>query len=299
MTLELKLNDALDCIGDFTYNFFWQHKGTKLKPSDRIPGTDHTYEDVVEALRHGEDVYISGNVGKRLGTSMGVDLRYFGGDGGAISNTGSIIVDGDAGSYLGMSMIAGAIYVRGGVKEPLGNVVEVKSDLKGYKKFRSITWLLHHPEELLPPNEYGKDELILEDGILRSTVAARNSIDAKIRVRGDTGISAGILMRKGMLIIEGNAGMNTAALLNGGSVVVLGDAAEFTGVEMRDGVVFVKGECKGYVGARMTGGRIICKMTKPVPPVREEALSSADMKLLTNFGITGVLALNYRRYVHP
>ncbi len=295
--MELKLNTALDCIGDFTYNFLWQHKGTKLKPSERIPGTDHTYEDVVDALREGEDVRISGNVGNRLGTSMGVSLRYFGGDGRAISNTGSIIVDGNAGSYLGMSMVAGAIYVRGRVREPLGNVVEVKSDLKGYKKFVSITWLLHHPEELLPPNEYRKDELILRDGILRSTVAARNHVEAKIRVRGDTGISAGILMRKGLLIIEGNAGMNTGALLNGGSVVVLGDAAEFTGVEMREGVVFVKGICKGYVGARMTGGRIICRMTKPVPPVRDRALTGADIKLLASFGVTGVLALNYRRYL--
>jgi GXGXG motif. len=52
----------------------------------------------------------------------------------------------------------------------------------------------------------------------------------------------------------------------------LGDAEEFLGVEIRKGFVFVKGKCKGFVGAKMNGGRIICRRTKPVPPVKEKAL---------------------------
>ena len=302
--MELKLTAPQDCIGDFTYDFFWQHRGAKLNPADTIPsqlGTSYSYEDVVEALKKGEDVHIKGDTGKRLGSSLGVDLVYFGGSGKEMPRVGSIIVDGDTGSYLGMSMLSGTIYVKGAVKEPLGNVVQVKSDLEGYNKFVSITWLLHHPEEkemgsILEPNEFKEGELLLKDGFLRSTLAARCMKEATVHVKGDVGISAGILMRKGFVLVEGNAGMNAAALLNGGKVVILGDAAEFLGVEMRKGLVFAKGRCKGYVGAKMMGGRLICRRTKSVPPVKEKALEREDLALLLQFGVSGMLAMNYVRH---
>ena len=302
--MELKLSSTQDCIGDFTYNFIWQHKGAKLNPTGTIPsqlGTSYSYEKVVEALKSGEDVHIKGDVGTRLGSSLGVDLVYSGGNGQELPDVGSIVVDGNAGSYLGMSMLSGAIYVKGDVKEPLGNVVQVESDLDGYKKFISITWLLHHPEEqvinaILEPNEFKEGELLLTDGILRSTLAARCMKEATVHVKGDVGISAGILMRNGLVVIDGNASMNAAALLNGGTVVVLGDAAEFLGVELKKGVALVKGNTKGFVGARMTGGKIICRRTKPIPPVRETKLETDDLALLTKFGVSGMLTLNYGRY---
>jgi len=302
--MELKLTSPQDCIGDFTYNFFWQHGGAKLNPTDAIPsqlGTRYSYEDVVEALKNGEDVHIKGDVGTRLGSSLGVDLVYFGGNGKELPGVGCIIVDGNAGSHLGLSMLSGAIYVKGEVTEPLGNVVQVQSDLDGYKKFVSITWLLHHPEErerdaVLAPNEFKDEELILADRILRNTLAARCMKEARVHVKGDVGISVGILMRSGFVLIEGNAGMNAAALLNGGTVVVLGDAAEFLGVELKKGVVFVRGKCKGFVGAKMMGGRIICRRTKPIPPVKEKALEKEDLALLAEFGISGMITLNYGRF---
>ncbi|MDI6811034.1 MAG: hypothetical protein QMD80_05080 [archaeon] len=302
--MELKLSSPQDCIGDFTYNFFWQHRGAKLNPTDIIPsqlGTSYSYEDVVEALKSGEDVHIKGDVGTRFGSSLGVDLVFFGGKGKELPEVGSIVVDGNAGSYLGMSMLSGALYVRGEVTEPLGNVVQVESDLEGYKKFVSITWLLHHPGEqkmhtLLTPNEFNDGELLLTDGIPRSTIAARCMKEATVHVKGDVGISAGILVRKGLVVIEGNADMNAAALLNGGTVVILGDAAEFLGVEMKRGVAFVKGNAKGYVGAKMTGGRIICRRTKPLPPVKKKKLEKGDLALLARFGVSGMLTLNYGRY---
>lgn len=302
--MELKLASPQDCIGDFTYNFIWQHRGAKLKPTDTIPsqiGTSYTYEAVVEALKRGEDVHIKGDVGTRLGSSLGVDLVFFGGTGKELPAVGSIIVDGNAGSHLGLSMLAGALYVKGEAAEPLGNVVQVRSDLEGYKKFVSITWLIHHPEEhqaqnLLKPNEFKDGLLILADRIVRNTVAARCREEAMVQVKGDVGLSVGILMRRGLLVVEGNAGMNAAALLNGGTVVVLGDAAEFLGVEMKKGVAFVKGNIKGYVGAHMTGGRIICRRTKPIPPVKEKKLEKEDFELLGRFGLSGMLTLNYGRY---
>jgi len=99
-----------------------------------------------------------------------------------------------------------------------------------------------------------------------------------------------------LVIVEGNAGMNAAALLNGGTVVVLGDVAEFLGVEMKKGVAFVKGNARGYIGAKMTGGRIVCRRTKPIPPVKEKKLEKEDLALLARFGISGMLTLNYGRY---
>ena len=302
--MELKPSSLQDCIGDFTYNFIWQHKGAKLKPEDPIPAqldTSYTYQEVVEALKSGEDVHITGDVGTRIGSSLGVDLVYFGGKGKELPAVGSIIVDGNAGSHLGLSMLAGAIYVKGDVAEPLGNIVQVESDLDGYKKFVSITWLLHHPEErarnaLLTPNEFKDGALVLADRIVRNTLAARCMTDSTVRVKGDVGISVGILMHKGLVVVDGNAGMNAAALLNGGTVVVLGDAAEFLGVELRRGVAFVKGDVKGYVGAKMTGGRIICRRTKPIPPARETKLDREDQTLLSRYGVAGMMAMNYGRY---
>jgi formylmethanofuran dehydrogenase subunit C len=300
--MELKLSSLQDCICDFTYNFIWQHKGAKLDPNNKIPsqlGTSYTYEDAVEALKNGEDVHIKGDVGNRVGTSLGVDLIYFGGTGKELEGVGSIIVDGNTGSNLGMSMLSGAIYVKGEVKEPLGNIVQVQSDLESYKKFVSVSWLLHHPDEmggLLKSNEFEGGELLLKDKVLRSTLSARCRKDMKVRVKGDVGISVGILMRKGCVLIEGNAGMNAAALLNGGKVVILGDAEEFLGIEMKKGLVFVKGKCRGYVGAKMTGGRIICRRTKPIPPVKEKPLKTEDFDFLAESGVSGMLTLNYRRY---
>jgi len=302
--MELKLASPQACIGDFTYNFIWQQRGTKLNPTDAIPsqiGTSYSYEAVVEALKHGEDVRIEGDVGTRLGSSLGVDLVYFGGKGKELPEVGSLIVDGNAGAHLGMSMLSGTLYVKGKVTEPLGNVVQVRSDLEGYKKFISITWLVHHPEKQdehapFEPNEFKDEKLILADGIMRDTVAARCRKDATVQVRGDAGLSVGILMRRGLVIVEGNAGMNAAALLNGGTVVVSGDVAEFLGVEMKKGVAFVKGNARGYIGAQMTGGRIVCRRTKPIPPVKEKKLEKEDLALLGRFGISGMLTLNYGRY---
>ena len=75
------------------------------------------------------------------GSSLGVDLKFFGGKGGSLK-VGSIIVDGNVDTRMGISLVSGAIYVKGAVKEPLGNVIEVGSDRAGYRKYRSITGML-------------------------------------------------------------------------------------------------------------------------------------------------------------
>ncbi|MBC2706576.1 MAG: hypothetical protein HF977_02450, partial [ANME-2 cluster archaeon] len=222
--LTLDISTQMDCLCDFTYNFYWQHKGSELdpdKPVEGQAGTNFTYRDLVEHLTSGKDVRIRGDAGSRLGSSLGVDLKYFGGSGQAL-DAGSIFVDGDAGTRMGISMVSGRIYVSGSVAMPMGNVVEVASGREGYRCLRSITDILHNG---LGDDEFsdsrnlfqeGKKDvpcLVLADGVLRDTVGARCERDARIMVEGDVSLSTGILMRKGTIIIEGNAGMNTGTLL--------------------------------------------------------------------------------------
>jgi formylmethanofuran dehydrogenase subunit C len=144
--LTLDISTQVNCLCDFTYNFYWQHKGSELdpdKPVEGQAGTHFTYRDLVEHLISGKDVQIKGGAGSRLGSSMGVDLKYFGGSGQAL-DAGSIFVDGDAGTRMGISMVSGRIYVSGSVAQPMGNVVEVASVRECYRCFRSITDILHN-----------------------------------------------------------------------------------------------------------------------------------------------------------
>lgn len=295
--MRLELSHPVDCLCDFTYDFFWQHRGSRLSPSACIPnqgGTSYSYQDLVFALKDGEDVSICGNAGKRLGSSLGVDLKFFGGTKKSL-HTGSIIVDGDIDSRVGISMIFGAIYVKGYVKEPMGNVVEVKSDLPGYRKFMSITYLLTEgsDELLLPPNSMEDGCMYLRDGIIRDTIGARLDADRKIIVDGNAGMSTGILMKSGSILIDGDTGMNTGVLLRGGTVIT-GNAGEFAGAYMSGGSLAIRGKAKGFVGANMKGGAIYYKgdaMLQGAP------VDGNEIKMLMRLlEITQVEAMMFRKY---
>ena len=295
--VNLELSYPVDCLCDFTYDFFWQHSGSRLSTSSVIPhqtGTSYTYQDLVFALKNKEDVNLKGNAGKRLGSSLGVDLKFFGGTGKNIK-VGSIIVDGDVDTRMGISMISGAIYVKGIVKQPLGNVVEIVSDRQGYRKFVSITDILTEvpDEKILPPNFLENDCLYLRDGIIRDTIAARLDADRKVIVEGDAGMSTGILMKRGFVWVEGEAGLNTGVLLRGGTVIA-GNAGEFAGAYMKDGVLIVSGKSKGYLGANMKGGTIFYRGDALVQgvPVNEK-----DIKMLIRLlDISKVEAMMFKRY---
>jgi len=310
--MQIKLKAPIDCIGDFTYNFYWQQQGRELAPDDIIPhqqNTNYTYRDIVDALKSGEDLYIKGNVGHRLGSSLGVDLKYFSGSGKALKveteRLGNIFVDGDVDTRMGISQVSSTIYVKGTVKSPIGNVVEVQSDLEGYKKFRSITDILHNGlgnDILLPPNYFDNKNLVIKDKIKRDTIGARCDCNKNIIVMGDVALSNGILMKKGCLYIKGNAGMNTGVLLNGGTVIVDGNVEEFAGTKMREGILIIKGRVKGYLGANMKGGVIFAKNAKPLPQVKQTNLNSNEITMLRKYlKITQIEAMMYKkisRYYH-
>ena len=262
------------CLCDFTFDFYWQHQGSRLDMDQTVSGI--SFRRMVQALSQGETIKILGDAGSRLGSSLGVDLLRLGGKGGPIQATGKIIVDGNVGSHMGLSMLRGAIYVSGEIKSPLGNVVQVQSDLNGYKKFVSATEALEKSMLILEPNTSDKNGLTICDGILRDTLGARNHTGKKICLQGDAGMSTGILMRSGLIEVSGDAGPNTGVLMQGGRIVVRGRAGDFTGAEMKGGEIIVESDAGSFTCARMKGGAVYAKEGKPVPPVRMQMLSSRE-----------------------
>lgn len=288
------------CLCDFTFDFYWQHKGSRLDPDKLI--SSFSFRKLVEELKSGETICIEGYAGSRLGSSLGVDLVKFGGNGGPIEGTGRIIVDGDTGSRMGISMLRGAIYVSGKVERPLGNVIEVETDLSGYKKYISITEALEHSTsspktEILEPNSLDAKGLSICDGILRDTVGARMAAERIISLKGDAGMSTGILMRSGLIDVHGNADRNTGVLMKGGRMVVRGNAGDFTGAEMNGGEMFIAGNAGSYICSKIKGGAIYAKDGKPVPPAKAQILNAAEIANVAKaFELNQMYAMMYKRF---
>jgi formylmethanofuran dehydrogenase subunit C len=297
----LTLKERIESLCDYTYTFTL--KNSRVRPDCIIPsqqGTDYSFKDLVNELRSGGEVRIRGGAGKRLAYSTGVDLKQFGGTGN-VEKAGKLYIDGDVESEMGMGMVSGIIYVKGNVEEPLGNVVEVASDEPGYRKFRSITEILCNGpgKDTLVKNKYDwqKNHLILDDGVLRGTIAARCYCDALVSVEGDAYNGTGFLMRKGTVHIRGDAGMNAGAHLDGGVVVVDGMACEFAGAYMKAGTLILN-DAKGFAGANLKDGLIYAKKKiRVAPPVEELAMSQEDANvMIKHLGIGHVEAMSYHKF---
>ena len=298
--IRVEFGFRVDNLCDYTFNFCWHNR--QLDPDAPIPhqnGTEYTYRDMVDALKGETEVHIKGDVGKRLAQGMGADIRHLGGTGG-IGTASRIFVDGDVGAEAGLGMVAGAVYVSGRVEEPLGNIIEVRSDVEGYRKFVSVTDLLcnHQPEvpvfNSLDPETL---RLVLNDGILRGTLCARCDCPVEVLVEGDAHNGTGLLMRQGTVTVTGDAGMNTGAHLNGGTVVVRGVAGEFAGAYMKGGVLLVGGGM-GYAGADMKGGAILSRRKIATsPPAEKTRITGADMSLIRKLvGAGRFESMRYSKY---
>jgi formylmethanofuran dehydrogenase subunit C len=257
-----------------------------MNPDENVPGNEHTFREVVEHLKKGQNIKILGEVGHRLCSSMGVNLQYFGGDGKDIE-VGNVIIDGNVDSRMGISMARGSIYVKGKIKEPIGNLIELKSDLKDYRKFKSITDIVTNGlnGEKLIGGELSRKRLNIDDGIIRDTVGARLNIDSEIIHYGDVDLSTGILMRKGVVKVNGNAGKNTGALLNGGTVVINGKSDDFSAIEMKKGTLVINGNAGKFMGAQKKNGVILAKKGNPIPPTEQKNLEESDKQLLISLGV--------------
>ncbi|MDP2216168.1 MAG: formylmethanofuran dehydrogenase [Methanolobus sp.] len=301
MPVKIELTASADYLLDYTFNFHWHNKS--LDPDSLIPFQKDTkvrYRDLVMALKNGKDVKITGNVGRNFAYSAGVDVQHLGGSGN-LESAGRIFVDGDVGPEAAMGMVAGTLYVSGSISEPLGNIIEVRSDIENYRKFRSITDIVCNGpgKDFLVSNSYNPDErtLLLNDGILRGTIGARCTRPLTIRVEGDAYNGTGVLMREGMVIVNGNAGMNTGSHLNGGTVAVLGSVGEFAGAYMKCGILAFK-DAKGYIGAGMTRGTIYSRSrVKTNPPVGKVRMGREDAALMHKIMEAGRIdAALYNKY---
>jgi len=292
----LEINAAGErCLCDFTFDFYWQHHGSRLDKDDTVGGI--SFRKMVQALREGGTVRIRGDTGSRLGSSLGVDLLRLGGKGGPIEQTGSIIVDGDVGCHMGISMLRGAIYVSGRILPPLGNVMEAESDLTGYKKFVSVTEVLEKHLAVLPPNDLSDGILTIEDGQIRDTLGARNPTQKSLVLQGDAGMSTGILMRSGLIDVQGDAGPNTGVLMQGGRIVVHGRTGEFTGAEMRAGEIIIEGDAGSFACARMKGGAIYARQGKCVPPARIQNTEGREQAMISRvLDIPLMHAMMYKKF---
>ena len=299
--LEIALTDSVDNLCDYTFNFHWQNQ--ELDPASKVPhqkNTEYTYRELVDELKRGGEVHIIGDVGKRFAYSMGVDLKHFGGS-GTPERAGTLFVDGNIGAEAGMGIVSGLLYVSGEVEQPMGNIMEVESDIDGYRKFRSITDILCNGtgNDVILTNSFDEKEkrMVISDGILRGTLAARCSCQIEIIIEGDAYNGSGLLMQTGSLIIKGNAGMNTGAHLDGGTVVVRGTVGEFAGAYMKKGVLFFQ-DAKGYVGAQMEGGSIYSKKkVKASPPAGKSRMGRDDISLVRKYMDVGrVESMLYNRY---
>jgi len=302
--IEIELLSRVDNLCDYTFDFCWHNR--QFDPDTPTPyqnGTEYTYRDLTDALKMETEVHITGDVGKRLAQGMGADIRHLGGTGGIGTRTTSrIFVDGDVGSEAGLGMVAGAVYVSGMVEEPLGNIIEVRSDVAGYRKFVSVTDLLcNHRHEVpvsnsLDPGGVGL-RLVLNDGILRGTLCARCDCPVDVIVEGDAHNGTGLLMRQGTVTVTRDAGMNTGAHLNGGTVVVRGVVGEFAGAYMKRGVLLVGGGM-GYAGADMKGGAIYSRRKIATsPPAEKTRITGADMSLIRKLvGAGRFESMRYSKY---
>jgi len=293
--IRAELLARVDNLCDHTFN-------CQLDPDAPVPnqnGTEYTYRNMVDALKKETEVHIKGDVGERLAQGMGADIRHLGGTGG-IGTASRIFVDGDVGAEAGLGMVAGAVYVSGRVEEPLGNIIEVRSDVTGYRKFVSVTDLLcNHQPEVPVSNSLDPEtlRLVLNDGILRGTLCARCDCPVEVLVEGDAHNGTGLLMRQGTVTVTGDAGMNTGAHLNGGTVVVRGVAGEFAGAYMKGGVLLVGGGM-GYAGADMKGGAILSRRKIATsPPAEKTRITGADMSLIRKLvGAGRFESMRYSKY---
>jgi len=280
---------------DFTFDFFWQHQGSRLDPDQAVDGFSR--RKLVEALKLGETVHIRGDAGSALGSSLGVDLVKFGGKGGALLNVGCIIVDGNVGKRMGISMLRGAVYIGGLAEEPLGNVIEVETDRTGYRKFISITEVLEKNIQVLDPSVLKDSGLFINDGLSRDTLGARNPTEKTVHVGGNAGMSTGILMSAGQIDVSGGADRNTGVLMRGGRIVVRGQTGDFTGAEMRGGEIFVRSNAGSYACALIKGGSIYARSCKAVPPAREHPLNQNELAALTRIlEPNPIHAMMYKRW---
>jgi formylmethanofuran dehydrogenase subunit C len=132
---------------------------------------------------------------------------------GAKMSGGSIMVEGNAGAYLGCGMQNGTIEVSGDTGLAAGCAMRGgRLDLKGNA------------------GDFLGGALTGERQGMRGGI---------IGIKGNAGDRAGDLMRRGTILIEGDCGDYCASRMIAGTMVVLGQCGAQTGMTMRRGTLFL------------------------------------------------------------
>lgn len=132
---------------------------------------------------------------------------------GARMQSGSITVEGDAGSYLGFQMRGGQLTVKGNVD------AYAASGLAG-----GLLHIQGNAGDFLAAAIVGDKK-----GMQGGTVI----------VTGNAGARAGDQMRRGILLIEGNTGDYCASRMLAGTIGVLGRVGKYAGYGMRRGTLLL------------------------------------------------------------
>lgn len=133
---------------------------------------------------------------------------------GADMTRGRIVVEGDAGAYLGFGMSGGTIEVSGGAGAYAATGMRDGEIRIGGNAGDFLA-------AALPGDHQG-----MRGGI--------------VLVRGDAGDRAGDRMRRGTLLIEGNAGDYCASRMVAGTIAVLGSVGRFPALAMRRGTLLLQ-----------------------------------------------------------
>jgi formylmethanofuran dehydrogenase subunit C len=134
---------------------------------------------------------------------------------GAGMQSGTLMVNGDAGAYLGLGMSAGRIRVSGSTGifagcEMEGGTIEIGGD--------AGDWL---------GGALAGDKQGMRGGL--------------IHVRGNAGDRAADRMRRGIVLIEGDAGAYLGSRMLAGTVIVKGDIGPQPGFALKHGTLLVTG----------------------------------------------------------
>lgn len=127
--------------------------------------------------------------------------------------TGSITVEGDAGAYMGIGMLGGAIHVTGNAGiftacEMKKGMITIDGDAGDFLG------------GALPGNKMG-----MKGGI--------------VLVKGNAGERVGDHMRRGNILIEGNAGDYCGSRMTAGTIAVMGQTGRYLGYAMRRGTLLL------------------------------------------------------------
>ena len=146
---------------------------------------------------------------------------------GANMTSGSITIDGDAGTYLGFGMKNGEIHCKG------NTAAFAACSMRG-----GLLKIDGNTGDFLGAGSEGSRK-----GMLGGTVI----------VKGNAGDRTGDQMRRGLILIEGNVGDYCGSRMVAGTIGILGSTGAYTGFNMHRGTLLLKSQPKLHVSMQDCG----------------------------------------------